>query len=125
MNVTETSAQGLKREFKVTIPARDFQSKLDLRLEPPARRGAKDRDLDSLPLPDGRHRMETAGRGDRLDAHLPEEPGGQSQKAGVIIDNEYWAWHPGIIAAGRRVGGRDIPTRGVRYPDIRCPTARR
>jgi len=33
MNVTETSAQGLKREFKVTIPARDFQSKLDLRLE--------------------------------------------------------------------------------------------
>src|SRR5258707_15630179 len=33
MNVTETSAQGLKREFKVTIPASDFQSKLHLRLE--------------------------------------------------------------------------------------------
>src|SRR5258706_9166111 len=33
MNVTETSAQGLKREFKVTIPASDFQSKLDLRLQ--------------------------------------------------------------------------------------------
>jgi trigger factor len=32
MQVTETSAQGLKREFKVTIPASDFQSKLDLRL---------------------------------------------------------------------------------------------
>jgi trigger factor len=33
MQVTETSAQGLKREFKVSIPASDFQSKLDLRLE--------------------------------------------------------------------------------------------
>ena len=33
MQVTETSAQGLKREFKVTIPASDFQSRLDLRLE--------------------------------------------------------------------------------------------
>jgi trigger factor len=33
MQVTETSAQGLKREFKVTIPASDVQSKLDLRLE--------------------------------------------------------------------------------------------
>jgi trigger factor len=32
MQVTETSAQGLKREFKVVIPRTDFQSRLDRRL---------------------------------------------------------------------------------------------
>jgi trigger factor len=32
MQVTETSAQGLKREFKVVIPRTDFQTRLDSRL---------------------------------------------------------------------------------------------
>ena len=53
-------------------------------------------------------------RSDCLDSHLREEPGGQSQKVRIIIDNEYRSWHPGIIAARRRARGRDIPTRGVR-----------
>jgi trigger factor len=33
MQVTETTAEGLKREFKVVIPARDVQEKMDRRLE--------------------------------------------------------------------------------------------
>ena len=32
MQVTETSAQGLKREYKVVIPRTDFQTRLDDRL---------------------------------------------------------------------------------------------
>ncbi|MBX6321436.1 MAG: trigger factor [Rhodospirillaceae bacterium] len=33
MQVTETSAEGLKREFKIVVPASDLQSKMDARLE--------------------------------------------------------------------------------------------
>jgi trigger factor len=33
MQVTETSAEGLKREFKIVIPAKDIQDKMDQRLE--------------------------------------------------------------------------------------------
>ena len=32
MNVVETSSQGLKREFKVTVPAAELSGKVDSRL---------------------------------------------------------------------------------------------
>ena len=33
MNVTETSAEGLKREFKITIPANEVEDKITKRLD--------------------------------------------------------------------------------------------
>ena len=33
MNITETTADGLKREFQIVIPANDIEEKVNLRLE--------------------------------------------------------------------------------------------